>query len=452
MIENGLKVFILEDDEWYNKLLLHCASLNPDFIVKSFFNAKDLLSKLDERPDVVTVDYKLPDLTGEEVLKRIKMQLPETEVIIISEQEDISTAVNLLKIGAYDYLVKEKNIKEKLLAALNNVRKSVELKTKVVKLEKEVQKKYITNNSLIGVSEPMQRVNDLIQKAAKVNITVSITGETGTGKELVAKAIHYSSEKRDKPFVAVNVAAIPADLIESELFGHEKGSFTGATNRRIGKFEEAADGTLFLDEIAEMEITLQSKILRALQEREVCRIGSNTPIKLNCRIIVATHRDLLQEIKSGKFREDLYYRLMGFPIELPPLRERGKDVLIIAKSFIDTFCKDNKLPMKELSAAAQKKLLSYSFPGNVRELKSIVELAAVMANGNTIEEQNITIVSRDISEIDMKNEMTLKQYEMKIIKAYISKYDDNYKLVAQKLDIGLSTLYRLLKEEKENEN
>ena len=449
MADTDFKVYILEDDEWYNKLLVHSASLNPDYLVKSFFTASDFYLALKDKPNIVTIDYRLPDANGEDVLEKIKQVSPDTEVIVISEQENIETAVGLLKKGACDYLVKEKNIRDRLLIVINNIRKSTQLKTRITTLEKELHKKHTFSNTIIGSSELMENINSLVEKAINTTITVTITGETGTGKEVIAKAIHYNSDRKNKPFVALNVAAIPADLIESELFGYEKGAFTGALARRIGKFEEANGGTLFLDEIGEMELSFQVKLLRALQEKEIVRLGSNTSVKTDCRIIVATHRNLKNEIKNGNFREDLFFRLYGLTIELPPLRERGKDVLLLAQHFIASFCTENKLPIKTLSDTAQKKLLSYHFPGNVRELKSTVELAVVMSNDLIIQPENISLSSSDQLSETLSEEMTLKQYELKIIKTLLKKYDDNLKIVAEKLDIGLSTIYRLLKEERE---
>ncbi len=449
MVNNEFRIYVLEDDEWYNKLLVHSLSLNPDFIIKSFLNADDFLKSLKDKPNVVTIDYRLPDATGEQVLEKIKSVSPETEVIVVSEQENIETAVNLIRLGAYDYLVKEKNIRDRLLSIVNKIRSNVTLKEKVSSLEKELQKKHNFSNSIIGSSDAMEKVNQLIEKAIQVNITVTVLGETGTGKEVIAKAIHYNSDKKNKPFVAVNVAAIPSELIESELFGHEKGSFTGALTRRIGKFEEATGGTLFLDEIGEMELPFQAKLLRAIQEREIVRIGSNTPVKVDCRIIVATHRNLKDEVKNNRFREDLYFRLYGLTIELPPLRERGKDILILAQYFVANFCKENNISKKSFSDSAQKKLLAYHFPGNVRELKSTVELAVVMSQDEFIQPENISLSSSDTLTETLSEEMTMKEYELKIIKTYLKKYDDNMKIVADKLDIGLSTMYRLLKENKE---
>ena len=300
-----------------------------------------------------------------------------------------------------------------------------------------------------ALSVPVRRsrkIFDLLEKAVKTNIIVSISGETGTGKELVAKAIHYNSNRKDKPFVAVNLAAIPRDLIESELFGHEKGAFTGSVGRRIGKFEEAEGGSVFLDEIGEMDLSLQAKLLRVLQEREITRIGGNQVIKIDVRIIVATHRNLQEEVKAARFREDLYFRILGLPILLPPLRERGQDIIFIAKHFLDQFTKDNQLKKFKISLEAQEKLLQYPFPGNVRELKSVIELAAVMAEDTEIKPENINFASILGEDAFMLKEMTLQQYMYRIIRSFLNKNDNNVLEVARQLDIGKSSIYRYLKE------
>jgi two-component system response regulator AtoC len=438
-------IYVIEDNEFFNKLLVHNLSLNADYLVKGFHTAKEFLKNLDDTPDVVTLDYGLPDMDGIEVLSKIKTYNPNIEVIVISAQANVETAVDLLKHGASDYLVKENDIRQQLLKVIDNIHKNFYLKKRISYLEKEVQKKYNFQNFIVGKSPAILKTIELLEKAISTNITVTITGETGTGKEVVAKAIHYNSARKNKPFVPVNVAAIPGELIESELFGHEKGSFTGALARRIGKFEEANGGTLFLDEIGEMDIAIQAKLLRALQEKEITRIGSNVPVKIDCRIIVATHRNIKNEIKEGKFREDLYYRLFGLPIELPPLRERGNDILLLAKHFTKNFCEENDLKEKTLTPDAQKKLLAYNFPGNVRELKSLIELAMVMSNGNEIDAQDIALTSSDILSETTNEELTLEEYDLRILNIYLKKYDDNIKLVAEKLNISQSTIYRMLK-------
>jgi two-component system, NtrC family, response regulator AtoC len=450
MKDGSFKIFVVEDSEWYNKLLVHTLSLNPDYEVKSFFNGSDLLKCIHESPDIVTIDYRLPDITGLELLKRVKQENPEIQVILISEQKDINTVVDLLKQGAVDYITKSDDINERLLNTVKNIRNGIGLKKEISDLRGEIQKKYSFRKSILGESPAIKVIYDMIDKALLTSIPVIISGETGTGKELVAKAIHYNSKRKNGNFVAVNVPAIPSELIESELFGHEKGAFTGAASRRIGKFEEADGGTLFLDEIGEMEMNLQMKLLRVLQEKEIVRVGSNKPVKTDCRIIAATNRNLKAEVKNGHFREDLYYRLLGLPIELPPLRERGNDILILAGYFAEEFCKDNGIPLKKLTEQSQKKILNYSYPGNVRELKSVIELAITLSGEKEILPADIVIDTSEELAGEAKDDLTLREYELKIIKTALRRYNNDIKTVAEKLDIGVSTIYRILKEEKES--
>ena len=443
----NIKIFVVEDDEWYRRLLVHNLSMNPDYEIHAFRTGKECLNNLHELPDVVTLDYRLPDMKGLEVLKQIKAINDDIQVILISEQDDIEVVVDLLKHGAYDYIVKSKDIRERLLNTVNNISKEFKLKDEIRSLRQEVKQKYSYENTIVGNSPATQKIYNLIEKATRTNVTVSISGETGTGKELVAKAIHYNSSRAKQPFVPVNMAAIPNELIESELFGHEKGAFTGAAARRIGKFEEAHSGTLFLDEIAEMDISLQAKLLRALQEKEIIRIGSNKPVKIDCRIIIATNKNLLEEVKKGNFRQDLYYRFYGLPIDLPPLRDRGNDVIVLAKSFIQQFCKENKLEQKQLSPSASKKLLAYPFPGNVRELKSVIELAATLADEKEITANHLILEDAENIAGLLTEELTLREYNLRLVKRMLEKYDNKPKVVADKLDIGVATIYRMLKED-----
>ncbi|HYG03424.1 MAG TPA: sigma-54 dependent transcriptional regulator [Chryseosolibacter sp.] len=444
--KDPVKIFVVEDDPAYAKFLKYVLGLNPDYEVDFFTTGKECLDNLHKNPAIITLDYSLPDTAGEKVLQHIRSHDPNINVIIVSAQEKIGTAVDLLKSGAYDYIIKDHETKDRLINSINNARNKTQLIKEIDFLKKEISEKYEFEKSIVGTSTAIKKIFTLLEKACSTNISVSITGETGTGKELVAKAIHYNSKRKNKPFVAVNIAAIPKDLIESELFGHEKGAFTGAVSRRIGKFEEAEGGTIFLDEIGEMDPNLQAKLLRVLQEREVTRIGGNQVIKLDVRIIAATHRNLADEVKNGRFREDLYYRLLGLPIQLPPLRERGNDVIMIAKFFLDQFSKDNQLPKFKVAADAQEKLLQYPFPGNIRELKSVIELAAVMSSDQEIKASDITFNNTGRTESFLYQEMTMQNYMYHIIRYYLDKYDNNVLEVAKKLDIGKSSLYRYLKE------
>jgi len=446
MPSEHIKIFVVEDNEWYNRLLVHHLNMNPDFEVRSFFSGKEMMNNLHESPDVITLDYRLPDMKGSELLKKIKDYNDSVEVIVISEQDDIQVAVDLLKEGAFDYLVKNEEIQTRLHNAIGKIRKSAGLKQRILDLEHEVTTKYGFENTIIGKSPAILKIHEMVQKAVMSNITVIISGETGTGKEVVAKAIHFHSARKQKPFIPVNMSAIPAELFESEFFGHEKGAFTGAVVRRKGKFEEADGGTLFLDEITETDLNFQPKLLRALQEREITRIGSNDPLNFDCRIIVATNKNLQEEVKKGAFRQDLYYRLLGLPIDLPPLRERDQDVLILARHFMTGFCKENHLPERIFTDEATARLLSYAWPGNVRELKSVIELSVIMSSGDSLTGSDIIFSHSDVLNDVLAEEMTLRAYNRKILAFYLNKYNQNIPLISKKLDIGQATIYRMLKE------
>ncbi len=442
---NNHKIFIVEDDTWYGQLLKYHLSLNPDYEVFHFEDARSCLDNLHMNPSVISIDFNLPDMSGEVLLKRIKAVNDQIPVIVISGQEEISVALGLLKQGAHDYIEKNDSTKELLWNSVVKILENASLKQEVQELKDQLEAKFDFERTIIGQSPAIKKSFSLIEKAVKSNINVSITGETGTGKEVVAKAIHYNSARAKKPFVAVNMAAIPKELIESELFGHEKGAFTGASSRKKGKFEEANGGTIFLDEIAELDLNLQSKLLRVLQEREVVRVGGNESIKFDARLLIATHRNLAEEVKAGRFRKDLYYRIVGLPIELPPLRDRGNDVLILAKHFCESFAKENKMQEPVLSSGAKELLLKYNYPGNVRELKSIIDLAVVMCNGKEILEEDISFPTVKNDELFTSMEKTLREYEADIIGFFLKKYGNNVVAVAKKLDIGKSTIYNMKK-------
>lgn len=445
-MKNSYKIFLVDDDPWYLKILQHHLERNPDFEIENFEDAASCINSLHKMPELICIDFVMPDMQGDELLRRIKTFNQDIPVIVISGQEEIKIAIDLLKTGAEDYLVKDDHTKELLWNKVHQIKKNKELRYEVEQLKDELNEKFHFQSIIIGQSEPMKKVFKLIQKATETNINVFVNGETGTGKELVAKSIHYNSDRNKQPFVAVNMAAIPAELVESELFGFEKGAFTGANYRKIGKFEEAGSGTLFLDEIGELSLPLQSKLLRALQEREITRIGGNELIKLNFRLITATHKNIQKQVEEGFFREDLYYRIMGIPINIPPLRERKNDIIILAKSFVKAFQAENKLPNLQLSIEAQHKILNYHFPGNVRELKSIIELACVYAEQNEIKPQHLELnPAFDLKQKLVLQEKTLRQYNADIINQYMDLYDHNVIKVAEKLDIGKSTIYNLIR-------
>ena len=438
-------IFVVEDDKFYGQLLTFHLTLNPDYNVELYTTGSEVLKNLHKNPAIITIDYSLPDMKGDYLMKKIHETNPETAIIIISGQEDVATAVKLLKEGAWEYITKDDETKDRLWNTVKNIRQNYSLKKEIQDLRTEVSQKYSFNNAIKGRSQEIKRVFSLMEKAASSKITVTITGETGTGKELAAKAIHYSSDRKKKPFIAINVSAIPSELIESEFFGYEKGAFTGANTRKIGKFEEANGGTLFLDEIGEMELNMQAKLLRVLQEKEFTRIGGNQLIKTNFRLIVATNRNLADMVKIKRFREDLYYRLLGLPIHLPPLRDRNSDILILANFFIAEYCEENSLEHKSLDLSAQKKLMQYSFPGNIRELKAVIDLACVLSKGNTITSNDMDFSEHYSVDALVMEELKLHEYTKKIISHFLTKYNNNVVLVAQKLGVGKSTIYRMIK-------
>jgi len=445
MDKRNFLIFLVEDDPWYGQILKHHLSLNDDYELELFVTGKDLLSNLFKKPDLVCIDFGLPDISGDKLLKEIQARNKQVPVIVISAQEEISVAVELLKAGARDYIIKDDHTKEHLWKSIIHIRENIHLKQEVEELKEQLGQKFSFENTIIGQSEAIKKTFNLLQKAVNTNINVSLTGETGTGKEVYAKAIHFNSDRKKKSFVAVNMGAIPKELVESELFGHEKGAFTGAVGTKIGKFEEAQGGTLFLDEIGELDIALQSKLLRAIQEREIVRVGGNKPIKIDIRLITATHKNMAEQVKAGKFREDLFFRIVGLPIELPPLRNRENDVIILAKYFMTEYSKINKSATLNLSEAAKNKLLKYHWPGNVRELKAVIDLACVMTDGKEIKAEDLTFYEINDSKAYSTNEMTLKQYEIEIISHYLKKYDENIVFVAEKLDIGKSKIYNMIK-------
>lgn len=448
-----MTVFILEDDPFTGGAYQYHLSLNPDNEVSLFTSSESLLKAISSDVDILFVDYQLERETGKEVFLKIRKRFPNLAIVMVSGQLDVSVAVEVVQMGVMDYVSKDEDTHKKMWSLIEKVRSNdkAELNSsnqmpEANKAEgKSIQMSSPKNHYRIsGKSKVIQDIYPLIDKACNYAITVSINGETGTGKEVLAKTIHENSDRADQSFVAVNMAAIPSELIESELFGHEKGSFTGAQDKRIGKFEEANKGTIFLDEIGDLDFQMQAKLLRVLQEKEVTRVGGNSSIQLDLRIITATHKNLLEEVHKGTFREDLYYRLLGISIQLPPLRERGNDVILLAEEFIAQFAKQNKVEVKSLSETAKAKLLSHGFPGNVRELKSLIELAMVLSDSSEIEAEDLQIRFTDLKTELLSKETTLKEYNEQIIQYYLDKYNHKVRLVADKLGISKSGIYRML--------
>lgn len=382
------RIFVIEDDPMFSKALKFKLEEEGNYEVTIFSTGEDFLKNLSTNPDIVTIDYNLPDMSGLDILKRIVSYSKDITPIILSGQEEVEVVVQVYKNGARDYIVKNTNALIELMNSIKNFSAQVSLRKEVDDLRSMIidRERY---QQVIGESKPVLSVLRLLQKVEKTNMMVLITGESGTGKEVIAKTIHYNSARRKEPFIPVNMGAIAQDLIESELFGHEKGAFTGADSKRLGKFEEANRGTIFLDEIGEMDINLQTKLLRVLQESTICRVGSNKEIKLDVRVLAATNKNLGQMVKEGRFREDLFFRLQGFLVHLPPLRERGNDIIILAKHFLKEFAQQNRLGQKTFSREVIESFLEHKWPGNVRELKSVVERAAIISEDENITEDDV---------------------------------------------------------------
>ncbi len=386
-MKKHVKILLIEDEDASREAL--CLLLRTsEFILKGCGTGKEGLRLLEaERYDIVISDLFLPDSNGIAILKEIKSSSPRTEVILITGHGSAETAVSAMKEGAYDYITKPLNIDE-LRIIIDKAVEKTRLVTENVYLKKQLQDKFEFSN-IIGSSPAMQKVFALIKRIIKTDSTVLILGESGTGKEVVAKAIHFNSQRRDKPFITVHCGAIPGTLLESELFGYMRGSFTGASRDKIGKFEAANQGTIFLDEIGTMPLELQTKLLRVLQEHEVERIGSSKAIKIDVRVISATNMNLEEEVKKGNFREDLYYRLHVIPINIPPLRGRTEDILPLAKHFLVKYCAAMVRPVMPLSREALEALEAYDWPGNVRELENVIERTVALSEADRINVEDL---------------------------------------------------------------
>jgi two-component system nitrogen regulation response regulator NtrX len=416
--------------------------------VYSSENAKDGLALLSKNEiDIVFLDVWLPDIDGIEVLGKIKNLFPDAAVIMISGHASIDIAVKSTRMGALDFLEKPLSM-QRVITSLNNTLERVMLRKENIRLRKEAA----FEDEMIGEAVGIKEVRKIIDTAAGTNARVFITGENGTGKELVAKAIHKNSKRSSKPMVKVNCAAIPDELIESELFGHEKGSFTGAVNRRLGKFEVSNGGTIFLDEICDMSASAQAKVLRVLQEQQFERVGGNEPVTVDVRVIAATNIDVKKAIEEGRFREDLYYRLNVIPIHVPSLTERKDDIPLLTQYFLNAFSEEHGLGEKEITDKAMKFLMKHNWPGNVRELKNIVERLSIMVQADVIDKDDIAkyIESDDYEDVMSSDSSTLKQAREEFEKEYITralkKNEKNITSTAKELGIERTNLHRKVKQ------
>ncbi len=401
-------------------------------------------------PDLVFLDIKMPGIDGLEVLEQLKEKSPSTQVIIISGHGNVETAVQATRLGAFDFIEKPLET-ERVLLAVRNAAERKELEEEVGRLRLRFERQY----RMVGSSKVMDKIGDAIRRSAPTNATVLITGESGTGKELVARAIHANSNRTRAPFVQVNCAAIPEDLIESELFGHEKGSFTGATSKQVGKFEQAHRGTIFLDEIGDMSARTQAKVLRVLQEGEVERVGSAATNKVDVRVIAATNKRLEDEIAAGNFREDLFFRLSVIPIEMAPLRDRGEDIPALVAHFIEVFSTEDHLRKKKFSPEALERLQKYSWKGNIRELRNTVERLLIMSDSDLIGVEDLPESIRypsELVQVDHLGVGTLKEFkevsERAFLVAKLRENDWNISQTAQVIGTPRSNLYKKLEQYK----
>jgi two-component system, NtrC family, response regulator AtoC len=384
----NLSQILLIDDESHNREALTLLLTHAGYQVQSAASGEEALQILQETPfEIVITDLFLPGVSGIDILKRVKEDSPYTNVILITGNASAETAVEAMKEGAFDYITKPLNF-EKLKILVAKALEKSQLVAENLYLRQQLRGKYKFDR-IIGNSPAMQQVFSRMEKIVHTDSTILILGESGTGKELVAKAIHFNGPRREKPFIAINCGAIPAELLESELFGHARGSFTGAIADKPGKFEAANGGTIFLDEIGTMPMHLQMKLLRVLQEHEVERVGTSKRIKLNVRVISATNANIEDEVKRGAFREDLYYRLNVIPILLPPLRERREDIALLARHFLLKSCKEMNRPLMSISPAAMHALEVYDWPGNVREMENVIERAVALTDGEIIEKSDL---------------------------------------------------------------
>jgi DNA-binding NtrC family response regulator len=394
----------------------------------------------EEEFDLVITDYRMPQMTGLDLINKIREFDPVIPFIMITAYGSIETAVEIIKSGASEYLTKPIDLEELLLL----IDKCIDKKQLLVENRqlKTILKERFSVESIVGNSNALNEVMSVVQRVSSSNATVILRGESGTGKELVATALHFASNRKDKPFITVNCAALPESLLESELFGHIKGSFTGAIADRKGKFEEADGGTILLDEIGEVTLTTQTKLLRVLQEREFERIGSNQVIKVDVRIVAATNRDLEEAVKQKEMREDLYYRLNVVPIFIPPLRNRREDVIPLIDSFIEKYATENQRNIKGITQEAKKILVKYDYPGNIRELENIIERAIVLARDEiiTVKDLPLTVTSNhheeDASQTPLLELMTLEEAEKQLIEIALEKHNGVQTRAAK--DLGIS--------------
>ena len=443
------RILVVDDEEPIRKTLRMTLEYEGYDVSEGSSGAEALDKIENERYDLVFLDIKMPGMDGFEVLRELRERTTAPQVVVVSGHGNVQTAVQATKLGAFDFIEKPLET-ERILLAVRNALERKQLKEEVGRLRPRFERRY----QMVGTSAAMDKVRQAIARSAPTNATVLITGESGTGKELVARAIHTNSNRTRAPWIQVNCAAIPEDLIESELFGHEKGSFTGATNKQIGKFEQADRGTIFLDEIGDMSARTQAKVLRVLQEGEVERVGSQNTIKVDVRVIAATNKDLKKEIEEGNFREDLYFRLSVIPIPTPPLRERRDDIESLVEHFVSSFAADDNLRKKHFSPQAMQRLVHHEWEGNIRELRNTIERVLIMAPSDTIDvvdlPEHIRVPQDDTPSAQAAAANTLKEFKETSERAFlVQKLRENswnISQTAQVIGTPRSNLYKKLEQ------
>ena len=453
MADNTL-IWVVDDDPAIRELLSFIAT-EAGYEVDTFASGAEILASSGTSPAAILLDLMMPDIDGVEVLKEINRRHPRLPVIMVTADHDVQRAVEVTKLGAYDYLTKPID-QERLLTTLSNALSHGNLEKEVARLKEELSDRYHLR-SIVGSSTAMRKVYDQIEKVLESEITVFIAGESGTGKELVSKAIHYASLRSDGPFIDVNCAAIPEGLQESELFGHEKGAFTGAVATHPGKFEQASGGTIFLDEVGEMSPSAQARLLRVLQERVLQRVGGTETIELDVRVISASNRDLAKMVEEGSFRQDLYYRLVVFPIALPPLRDRREDIPALVEHFLEKYARDAGKRVTRVEARAMDAMAGHGWPGNVRELENVIHRTLLVSSGLelTLEDLPPGIGGDEAVSLDAQptsdsgigtGSLNLEELERETIIRAMELNKGNLSDVARQLGIGRSTLYRKLEQ------
>ncbi|HJQ69333.1 MAG TPA: sigma-54 dependent transcriptional regulator [Blastocatellia bacterium] len=443
------RILIVEDEAPMCELLMSFFS-DKGYRVDTIQNGEGALGRLEEQDyALVITDIKLPGMSGLELLARIRVDWPEVAVIIMTAFSSISSAVEAMKLGAEDYIGKPFQLDE-LAITVEKALERLSLRREVKELRAEVRERYNFSN-IVGRSKPMQQLFEVIKRiAARRDASALIIGSTGTGKELVARAIHYNSDRRDAPFMPINCSAIPETLLESELFGHQKGAFTGAHETRRGLIEEAQGGTVFLDEINTLSPNLQVKLLRVLQERVVRRVGGRENIPIDIRLVSASNQDLEDAVKRNEFRQDLYYRLNVVPVRLPDLKDRREDIPLLVHHFLQKFAQQHGEPARRFSNEGMRILMTHTWPGNVRELENAVEHALTMGSGDVLSPEDlpasVTTPERDIVEEATLDNVTLSEVERRYILRILDKMDGHQIKTAQILGIDRRTLYRRLRQ------